>query len=335
MTATTTKPSYTVYVVSGSKKYDITSALISLDRYEAVSQIAQRVKLELANFLVEGTHLSSVLKARDRVFVYANDGTESKEVFRGYIWERTYKSTGNERTLRITAYDNLIYFQESEDSLYFTAGKSTQDIMSSICSKWGVQLSYSYSSNTHEKLPLRGKLYDIFTADLLDPVKKRTGKKYVILSDQDTMYVKPVGANTKTYKLLAGSNVVGAASGWTMEGIITKIVILGKVGEDDREPVEATVSGDTGTYGTLQKIQSRDENTSLEDAKKEAQNTINEVGKPKWAYEITATDIPWIRKGDKVYVDAGDIVGKNLIVTEVDRTADKKTRQMTLTMEDM
>ena len=335
MTATLTKPSYTVYVVSGSKKYDITSALISLDRYEAVSQIAQRVKLELANFLVEGTHLSSVLKARDRLFVYANDGTESKEVFRGYIWERAYKSTGNERILKITAYDNLIYFQESEDSLYFTAGQSTQDIMSSICSKWGVQLNYSYSSNTHEKLPLRGKLYDIFTADLLDPVKKRTGEKYVILSDQDTMYVKPVGANTSTYKLLAGSNVVGAASGWTMEGIITKIVILGKVGEDDREPVEAIVSGDTDTYGTLQKIQNRDENTSLEDAKKEAQNTIDEEGKPKWEYEVTATDIPWIRKGDKVYVDAGDIVGKNLIVTEVDRTADKKKRQMTLTMEDV
>ena len=335
MTATINNPSYTVYVVSGGKKYNVTLALISLDRYESAKQIAQRVKLELANTIVDGDYMSNIFKARDRVFIYANDGTENKEVFRGFIWERSYKSTGTEKILKLTAYDNLIYLQESEDSLYFTSGKSTQNILSSICDKWGVNLSYSYSSITHEKLPLRGKLYDIFTADLLDLVKKRTGKKYVILSDQDTMYVKPVGSNTKIYKFLAKSNVVGTASGWTMDGIITKVVILGKAGDDDREPVEATVSGDTSTYGTLQKIQTRDEDTSLADAKKEAQYIINESGKPKWEYEVTAPDIPWIRKGDKVYVNAGDIYEKTLIVTEVDHTADKKKRQMTLMLEDV
>ena len=116
--------------------------------------------------------------------------------------------------------------------------------------------------------------------------------------------------------------------------MITKVIIVGKADDDDREPIEATVSGNTSTYGTLQKIQSRSENTSLADAKIEAQNTIDENGKPKWEYEISAPDIPWIRKGDKIYVSAGEIAGYR-IVTEVDRTSDRQTREMTLTLEDV
>ena len=335
MTATLTNPVYTVYAISGNKKYILTPALVSLDRSEADNQIAQRVTLHLTNVLVDGIWLSSILHARDRVYVYANDGSTTAEVFRGYVWSRNYKSSLNDRDLTYTCYDNLIYFQESEESLYFSDGKSTEDVFTSICDKWGIQLNYSYESITHSKLPLRGTLSSIFTEDLLDPVKKRTGKKYVILSDRDTMFVKNVGVNETIYHFLAGNNVIKTSSGWTMDGIVTQIVIVGKADDDDREPIEATVSGDTAKYGTLQKIQSRDEDTSLADAKQEAQVTIDESGTPKNEYELTAPDIPWIRKGDKVYVDAGDINESYLIVTAIDRSADSKNVTMTLTMEDV
>lgn len=334
MAASPANPTYTVYVVSGSKKYDLTPAVVSLDRMDPKGQIAQRVNLHLMNVQVEGSWLSGILKARDRVSIYANDGTKNEEVFRGYLWTRLYKSSTSDRDLAFTCYDNLIYLQESEESLYFSSGKSTKDVVSSICDKWGIKLQYSYDSITHTKLPLRGNLYDILTEDILDLVKKRTGKKYVILSDKDTMYVKPVGANTTVYQFLAGNNVIKTASGWTMDGIITKVVIVGKADDNDREPIEATVTGKTSQYGTLQKIQSRSENTSLADAKKEAQHTIDENGEPKWEYEITATDIPWIRKGDNVYVNAGDITKKYLIVTDIDRMKDNKKSEMTLTLEE-
>lgn len=335
MAATLTNPVYTVYAISGNKKYNLTPALVSLDRSEAEGQIAQRVKLHLTNVLVDGIWLSSILHARDRVYVYANDGSKNAEVFRGYVWARNYKSSLSDRDLTYTCYDNLIYYQESEESLYFSDGKSTKDVFTSICEKWGIKLSYSYESITHSKLPLRGTLSSIFTEDLLDPVKKRTGKKYVILSDRDTMYIKSVGANETIYHFLAGKNVTKTSSGWTMDGIVTQIVIVGKADDNDREPIEATVSGETAKYGTLQKIQSRDEDTSLADAKQEAQVTIDESGKPKNEYEVTAPDIPWIRKGDKVFVDAGDITNSYLIVTAIDRSADSKSVSMTLTLEDV
>lgn len=333
MNASLTTPLYTVYAISGNKRFNLTNALVLLDRSEAEGQIAQQVDLVLTNVMVDGSWLSGILQARNRVYVYANDGSKNEEVFRGFLWARNYKSSLSDHELKYTCYDNLIYFQESEDSLYFSSGKSTKDIMASICTKWGIQLRYSYRSITHAKMPLRGKLADIFTDDILDPVKKRTGKKYVIQGDRDAVFVKPVGANKTIYQFLAGKNVIQTTSGWTMEGVITKVIIVGKADDDDREPIEATVSGKTSEYGTLQKIQKRDEDTSLADAKLEAKTTIDEHGTPKWEFEITAPDIPWIRKGDKVYVDAGDIVERHLIVTAANRTSDNKTSKMTLTLE--
>lgn len=335
MAASKEKPVYTAYIIAGNKKFNVTPALVSVDRNEAEGQIAQRVNLQLMNVQVKGTWISGMFQPRNRVYLYANDGSKNDEVFRGYLWSRKYKSSSSEWDLKYTCYDNLIYFQESEDSLYFSDGKITKDVMQSICDKWNIKLDYSYDSITHAKLPLRGKLYDLFSADILDLVKKQTGKKYVILSDKDTMHVKHVGTNSTIYRFIGTKNVVSTTSGWTMDGVITQVVIVGKADDEERVPVEATVTGNTSEYGTLQKIQTKDENTSLEDAKLEAQTTIDENGAPKWEYEITAPDIPWIRKGDKVYVDAGDIVEKFLIVTAVDRSSNNKKSEMQLTLEDV
>lgn len=333
MAATQQKPVYTVYIISGSTKYNVTPAVMGQDRSEPDGQIAQRVTLQLANVNVGDTLLSSLLKARNRVFIYANDGTKEDEVFRGYLWTRARTDSLNDNEIKYICYDNLIYFQESEDSLYFSSGKDTKDIVSSICDKWGIKLQYSYDTITHSKLPLRGHLSDIFMTDILEPVKKRTKKKYVILSEKDTMVVRPVGANSTVYRFVAGKNVTKVASGWTMDGVITKVIITGKADKEDREPIEAEVSGNTSEYGTLQKIQKRDENTSLADAKIEAKNTVDENGAPKWEYQITAPDIPWIRKGDRIYVSAGEIEGYR-IITDIDRTIDRKRREMSLTLED-
>lgn len=222
--------------------------------------------------------------------------------------------------------------QESEDYEYFSAGKSTKDVVSSICQKWGVNLEYTYESITHEKLPLRGNLYNILTDDVLELVKDRTGKRYVIRSEKDVMKVMGTGQNSTVYRFMAGQNAVQTRSESTMDGMITKVVILGKAGEDEREPIEATLSQKTDEYGTLQKVISRSENTTLADAKTEAQNILNEGTQPKWEYELRATDIPWIRKGDKVYVNAGDLYQRELIILSVDRSISIKGGEMTLTM---
>lgn len=332
MKASLENPIYTTYIVAGDKKYNITPSVIDLDISDQKKQMAQAVNITVMNAKAGDSWLSSLLQVRQRVYIYADDGSRNEEVFRGYIWTRSYKSSLTDREIVLKCYDNLIYLQESEEAEYFSSGKSTRDVVSTLCGKWGVKLEYTYESITHAKLALRGNLADIFTADILDLVKDRTGKKYVILSKKDTMQVKTVGSNGTIHRFIAGKNAVKTSSECTMEGMITKVVILGKADDDDRQPVEATVAGKTSEYGTLQKVISRDENTSLADAKKEAEGILKEDGTPKWEFELVAPDVPWIRKGDKVYVSAGDISGY-LIVTSVDRSISNKAKEMTLTME--
>ena len=331
MTASKENPIYTTYIVSGGTKYNITRAVLSHDFSDQKEQMAQSLKICLANVKVKGTRLSDILSVRDRVYVYANDGNRYDEVYRGFIWTKNTKSD-TERELKLNCYDNLIYFQESEDSVFFSKGKSTDSVCKSLCDRWGVKLDYTYSSITHSKLALRGTLSDIFTSDVLDQVRKRTGKKYTIISVKDVMQIKTVGTNTTIYTIKAKKNAEVISSECTMDGMTTKVVILGKADDNDRMPVEATVSGDTSKYGTLQKIILRDENTKLDEAKKEAQSIIDEDGKPKWVYETEGPDIPWIRKGDKVKVE-GDL-NKYLIVTAVSREISNIAKRMILTLED-
>lgn len=335
MVATQQNPIYTVYIISDGVKYNVTSALESLERSEADGQIAQRVTMQFTNIQVDGMWLSSILKAVNRVFVYADDGTTADEVFRGFLWERSYKTSISDQKLKVTAYDNLIYLQESEDSLYFSPKKSTESVFSSICNSWGINLHYSYDSITHAKLPLKGRLYDILTTDLLDKVKKEKGKKYVIISEKDTMHVKLAGANATCYQFLARENVTSASSGWTMEGVVTQVIVVGKTDDNGYAVIEQRWdSPNIKKYGTLRKIQTTNEDTPYWTARVEARLTLFEKGDPKWKYEIVAPDIPWIRKGDRVFVDAGDINKKYLIVTEITRSSDMKSSEMAMTLED-
>lgn len=335
MKATIDNPVYTTTIIVGSTKYDITPVVESLEFSDQQKQFAQSVTIKLSNQKVQEDWLSSLLTVRNRVFIYADDGKTKEEVFRGFIWTRSYGARNDGKSLTLKCYDNLIYMQESEDYEFFASGRSTKDIISTLCGKWGVTLEYSYDSITNSKMPLRGNLADIITADVLDLVKKKTGKKYVIRSEKDVMKVLHVGQNSTVYQFKRKENVIGTSSSLTMEGMVTKVVILGKEDENNRSPVEATVSGETAAYGTLQKVINKDDNTSLADAKKEAQSMIDEDGKPKWTYEVEAVDIPWIRKGDKVLVNAGDMANKSCIVTGIDRSIGLSGKTMILSLENV
>ena len=334
MAASKENPIYSVYVVSGGTKYNLSACCEDISFSDQKKQFSKSASINLANIQTNGKWLSEILKNRDRVFIYANDGETSSEVWRGFIWGYGYKSSISARLIVLKCYDNLIYLQESEESEYFSSGKTTKDVMTSLCNKWGIKLEYTYSSITHSKLALRGNLSDIMTADILDLAKDRTGKKYVVLSEQDVMKVKEVGQNAKVYKIVAGQNSITTEAERSMDGMITKVVIVGKADKEDRRPVEATVNGKTSEYGTLQKIIQRDENTSLDDAKKEGNSIIKENGEPKWEYRVEAPDIPWIRKGDKVYVSAGSLIGY-YIVTGIDRDISNKKKVMSLNLEDI
>jgi len=305
---------------------------LQLELNRKKDEIAQCVRLKCVNVAYNNTHLNSLIKVRDRLYIYAHDGEISDEVFRGFIWNIRYNSR-TEKELMLTCYDNLIYFQESEENRYFPSGKSSKAICQDLCDSWNISLEYTYQSITHDKMPLKGALSDIFLSQILEKVREQTGKRYVMYSEKDIVKIVPAGENKKIYQIKRNENAISTESQITMDNIITKIVILGKTDDNGQSPIEATVCGDTRTYGTLQKIKHKEEKAELKNVKKEAEETIKEKGKPFRSYEVISIDIPWLKLGDKIYIEAGDMIGAFLIIGILHSISDAE-KIMTLTLED-
>lgn len=319
-----------VAITKENVKYNLSNVILDLTIEYRKNQIAGRAQLKCFNSKIGSKYLNGLLHVNDRLFLYARDDETIEEVFRGVIWTVSYSSK-REKELTLLCYDNLIYLQESEDNRYFSSGRSSKDVCEAICKSWGIPLAYSYPSITHGKLPLKGKLSDILLTQILEEVKKQVGKRYVVRSVKDTVQITEAGKNATVYELSSQDLVLQTSSSVTMDGVVTKVVILGKADDDGQSKVEATVFGDTDSYGTLQKIQTKQEDTSLADAKKEAEELIAEKGEPVSTYEVEAIDIPWMQLGDKVKVSAGNVLGSYLIIGISHNISDtKKTMQLTL-----
>lgn len=343
--ASLTNPKYTVAVIKKStsstktttttttKKYDITNAVTSLSLDEPEKGIAQKVNIQLANVYHEGSYLTGIIQVHDIIYVYADTGSGPKEVFRGYVWTKKY-AKDTERELQLTCYDRLIYLQESEEYKYFSSGKSTESIFKTLCSSKGITLSYKYDSIKHGKVVIRGTLADAFTTDLIDNVRKKKGTRGVIRYTKGTMEVFTEGKNNSTiYKFTKGSegNIIKSTHEITLDGITTKVIILGSEKENKAAPIKATVKGDTAKYGTIQKILTSTDSDKLATLKTEANQIIKDDGSPKKNVVIDAIDNPWVRKGDKIHINDGYVNGYG-IVKSVSHDAIKKTMNMEVRM---
>lgn len=329
MEASLENPKYSAYLVTGGgSKYNITNVLEDLSLTEGENSLAQKCDFTIANIKTKSGLMSGIVDIAQKIYVYADTGSGKKEVFRGTIWTRKYNSA-DEKVLPCVAYDHLIYAENSEDTFYFPAGKSTKSIFSTICGKWGIKLNYKFYSITHPKQTnqLQKKYISDMFLELLKEVKKKNGQKYIIRSANDTMTVSQRGTNGTIYHFVSKQNVEQTTSSRTLSGVITQVAITGKEDKEGRSPVEAIVKGQTGAYGTLQAIIERKEGTTLAEAKQEAQELINENGKPFESFSINGIDCPWVRKGDKISVSAGDLSGTFYVVS-VDHDAKKKKMRM-------
>ena len=332
MQASANNPIYTVYVLSNGTKYNITPAVESIDTSDQRRQFSNYVNITVANTTINGTQAASFFKVRDTLFIYANDGDREDEVFRGFIWTIQSKANLSEESFSIKAYDFLIYLQETECNEFYEDGGRTELIIRDICKNWGLdnRLKWQYSSKIHDQLVLRGTLSEEIQS-ILDEKSDSNGQEYVMLCDKGYLIIRFIGHNQTVYTLRAGDIITEASSECTMDGMTTKVVILGKAKNDEKATVEATQTGDIEKYGTLQKNITLSDDKTLINAKGEATALLRKYGKPQWEYEITARDIPWIRKGDKINISAANITGA-FFVEGIDRTITNKRKEMSLTL---
>ena len=311
MEASKVNPVYTVIAVDKSgTKYKLTNVTTDLQLSENDGELAQKCTVSFINETKIGSkYLSDIVVPGIKLYIYADTGNGKQEVFRGIIWEKTYESTV-EKKASYTAYDHLIYLQNSKGCEYFKSGKSTKSIVSAICKEWGLKLKYEYDTITHPKLPLNNMAISDMFIEVLEAVRKKKGKRYVIRSSKDVIYVKKCGSNSDIYTFKSKKGAISTKSNLTMDGMVTKVIITGKEDKNDRVPIEATVKGSNiSKYGTLQEIVNKDEGTTLAQAKSEAKQILKEKGKLTETHSIETPDIPWVKKGDLIKISAGDLKG--------------------------
>lgn len=313
-------PRYSVLVVSGGKKYRLDSVMINCTVSQPKNQLAQKCQVDIANIQVNGTYLSKILKVNCYAYVYYDYGDGEKEKMRGKVWTAKV-SESDENVLQLLIYDYGIYLQKSKASWYI--GGSTKSVFRKICKKWGIKLSYSYSSIKHKKQAIRSKtLADTFL-DFLDEVKEQTGKKYEIYFSKGKLYVVAAGSNSTVYNVEEKVNAVKVESETTMDDVVTKVVIQGTATKKGAPKVVKTVKKNTAKYGTLQDEITKDKKTSKKKAIKEAKHILNEKASPKTTTSITCIDIPMVKRGDKIYIKTQTAEGYRLI-TEVEHNAESQ-----------
>lgn len=312
MAASMTHPQYYVNLKkSNGKVYKLTGVMSDLVVSHPKDEIAEKVTLSVSNVKVGDSWLHSLIALKDKVYVYANTGSGSKEVFRGFVWERETVYDASSNDIKLICYDRLIYLQNSKDNLFFKKGKRTKDVLTSMAKKWGFSISYKYSSISHGKLVYHNEtIADIMTS-VLNKTKSRTGKKYVIRMEKDVIVIEPEGTNKTIYKIESSKNALAVGYSQTMEGMITKVKIVKAETKGDKETGKyltvSNVRKNTKEYGTLQEILVKNKDDKLADVKKEAQKTVDKNAKPKATVEVSAVDIPWVRKGSKVYIASGNL----------------------------
>ena len=324
-TASMTHPVYTAKLITetdtATTTYTLNDVITDLVVAHPKNELAEKVTLMLANIKVGTQMLHEIVGIQNRVHVYANTGSGENEVFNGIVWARGFDEDTGNNEIKLTCYDRLIYFHKSKDNLFVKSGKKTKDILTSFADKWGLKISYNYENISHSKLVFHNEtIADIFVT-ILDEVKKKTGIGYVIRFKNGTIVIEYEGNNTTVYKIAKGQNAIKASYVETMEGMVTKVQIVkaetvskGKSEEETGKYLTVTsLSNNTAKYGTLQEILVKEKDEELSEVKKEAQKILDEKSKPIEEHDITAIDIPWVKKGHQIYIQTNTLTNYYIV----------------------
>lgn len=332
-------PIYSVIVKKANGiTYHLKEIMTDLVTSHGKDDLAERALITLANIKTGNGYIKNLISLRDTVYIYADVGNGNQEVMRGLVWERSLTEDSTDDSFKLTCYDNLIYFHNSKDNFFSKKGKRTEDVIKSIAAKWGVSVSYNYTSITHGKLSFHNESIADIIVSVLNEAKKQTGADYVIRSEKGTLFIGYAGGTSQAYKIEKKNNAISAEYTETMDGMITKVLIVkaesvSKNGSDEESGKYLTVTSvkkNTDSYGTLQTIIVKGKDEELADVQKEANETLNEKSTPTIECDITAVNNPFIKKGQQVYVNTSNIKGY-CIVNSIEHDAFKNIMSLGVT----
>lgn len=304
-------------------KLNLDSAITSLSWQDPTGEVAQRAVIKLSQVKTDRGWLNALLPLCTAIHISANGA----EVFSGIVWEWEYTS-GSNREISLTCYDHFIYAQNSKTFAYFPSGKSTKDIITSICSSNGIPLSYQWKSATHDKSTFRGANIADQIMDTLEDASMRIGSRPVATYAGGKLIIQGEAYNKPIYVFKASGSAVSTTERITLDGLVTQVAIYGAEDDNDRRRLETVVKGKT-EYGTLQDTVFMTSSTTMAQAKEDAQGILWENGIPSRTITAEVPDVPQVRKGWKIRMEAGSLLGY-YIVKGVTHNATDRTMALEL-----
>lgn len=329
------KITYQVFVVDEhSIWYNITDVITDLGWEENENEISVRSSFTVKNSDVSKEKVSSLIKPGCQVIICASDGNSfDEEVARGYVttWNPVVQNRSD--SLKCTNYDLLYSLQKSQDNRYYPSGTGTQSIVTELFKDYGIPMQEYHGPNvTHGKLKYNNSYVSDIIFDVLDDVKKKGGGTYFLRAAKGYVDFMEKGSNSMVYVFQA-ENTQSISSQISVADLITRVKVIGKENSKGYSSVEATLNG-LLQYGIRQRIYTRGSDESLADAKSAAQQILDENGTIKEKVTLQAPDVPFLRKGDFVFVTIG-VSENNYFIKGIRHDCSHATMTMELELADL
>lgn len=320
---------YKLVAVINDDKKNITRYTENLSWEENSNGISGRITFTCRNSETKDGYLAQLVKPGCSVFVYAKDGKKKyTEVARGTVVTWTPANQSGSHDFKCVCYDMLYNLRKSQDSFFFRSGTSTKARVNKVLNKWEIPLGrYEGPDKKHGKKKYQDKYLSDILLGILDDAVKKGGRKSVIRTEKGKVSIIPEGSNKDIY-VFKGSNINAAVRDRSTESLVTRVKVTGKSRDKGKEKVVAVLDGLT-EYGIRQRVYNRGSDESLKDAKKSAQEILNENGTVKLEVTVESPDVPYICKGDLVYVQTRGVKGY-FIVCGVQHNASSCSMSMEL-----
>lgn len=290
---------YSVYAYpTAATPVDITPAVTALEWGDLSSELAARAVITLAAVSVAGLDMADAAKFNTDIAVLVNGVV----TFEGIIWDCTLTSG---RELRLSCYDRLIYLTGSRDSAYFPAGNTTQSVISHICAKWDMPLTYTYMNCVHTRLSYRAISVADQITRTLDAAASMVGAAYMLRMESGRLHIGVRGEGGVKCEIVSAS-ALSYTHRRTLSDLVTRVIVVTGDG-DGPIKTSATLDGDT-SLGILQQVVDG-AGTSLKDARAQAEQLLRERGTPAETISLECLDVAALRRGDMVRVELGSISG--------------------------
>lgn len=296
---------YRVVVMDeGGSQYNIKDYIQNLGWEENENEISVRTSFVVMNANTSKGFLSDIIKPGCLIGIFATDGSIDEEVARGYVetWDSVEKNSGI--SLKCTCYDELYRLQKSQDNRYYPSGTGTKSALLGILDDWEIpQGAYSGPNASHGKMVYNNKYLSDIMLELLDDAAKKGEDKCIIRASKGYTDIIARGSNETVY-VFSADNSKSFSHSISTADLITRVKVVGQSDDEGNRSVDAALDGKT-EYGIRQRIYTRGSDETLDDAKSAAQEILGGDGKIVNEITVQSPDVPFIRKGDLVYVISG------------------------------